>query len=381
MISTTENCFPISFTPRPHLLHVVGARPNFMKAAPVYRALASRGTHQTLVHTGQHYDTNMSEVFFQELGIPAPDQNLAVGSGSHAQQTAAVMASFEPVVLEYQPDTVLVYGDVNSTLAAALVCAKLGIPVAHVEAGLRSFDRTMPEEVNRLLTDQLSDLLFTPSEDANENLRREGIPSHKIQFVGNVMIDTLVRLLPKAIQTRVLDLPQPYGLLTLHRPSNVDDPQTLRPILDTLLDCSREIDILFPVHPRTRLRLLRYAFRTATTGKLHLLDPLPYSEFLGLQHGATFVVTDSGGIQEETTFLGVPCLTVRENTERPVTVTCGSNIVVGQDMERLVIEIRRILAGKSKVGKKPALWDGHAAERIADTLLLPRGRTLAVAAT
>jgi len=363
-----------------HVLHVVGARPNFMKVAPVYRALATREVSQTLVHTGQHYDANMSEVFFQQLGIPQPDENLAVGSGTHAQQTAAIMAHFEPVVVQSHPDTVLVYGDVNSTVAAALVCAKLGVSVAHVEAGLRSFDRTMPEEVNRLVTDQLSDLLFTPSEDANQNLLQEGIASEKIDLVGNVMIDTLVRLLPEAIQARPFDLPQPYGLLTLHRPSNVDDPATLQPVLSTLLEFTREIDILFPVHPRTRQRLQQCGFNQAGS-KLRLLDPLPYLEFLGLQHSALFVVTDSGGIQEETTFLGVPCLTVRENTERPVTVSCGTNIVVGRDMNRLAAEIRRILAGQPKPGKKPDLWDGMAGERIADSLLMRYRPALAVSAS
>jgi len=355
-------------TDRMLVLHVVGARPNFMKVAPVYRALTNRGVAQLLVHTGQHYDANMSEVFFQQLGIPQPDENLAVGSGSHAQQTAVIMTRIEPVIVQSQPDIVLVYGDVNSTVAAALVCAKLQVPIAHVEAGLRSFDRTMPEEVNRLLTDQLSDLLFTPSEDANQNLLREGIAPEKIDFVGNVMIDTVVRLLPQAIQTRSLDLPQPYGLLTLHRPSNVDDPATLQPILTTLLEFSREIDILFPVHPRTRQRLQQSGFNQLG-GKLHLLDPLPYLEFLGMLHGALFVVTDSGGIQEETTFLGVPCLTVRENTERPITVSAGTNIIVGRDMDRLAGGIRRILGGQTKIGQTPNLWDGMAAERIAYTLV------------
>jgi len=350
-----------------HVLHVVGARPNFMKVAPVYRALASRDVRQTLVHTGQHYDVNMSDVFFQQLGIPEPDENLSVGSGSHAQQTAAIMERFEPILLQYQPGTVLVYGDVNSTVAAALVCAKLCLTIAHVEAGLRSFDRTMPEEVNRLVTDQLSDLLFTPSEDGTRNLLREGIAPEKIEFVGNVMIDTLVRLLPEAAHS-VPDLPGSYGLVTLHRPSNVDDSEMLREILETLLECSRDIDIFFPVHPRTRRRLQEIGFH-ADGEKLRLLDPLPYLEFLGLQATAKFVVTDSGGIQEETTFLGVPCLTVRENTERPITVTCGTNVLVGREITRLRTEITRILAGKAKRGRRPDLWDGRAGERIADCLL------------
>ena len=352
-----------------HVLHIVGARPNFMKVAPVYRALSQRPVRQTLIHTGQHYDLNMAGVFFQQLGIPTPDEDLAVGSGSHAQQTAAIMTRVEPVLLQYRPDVVLVYGDVNSTVAAALVCAKLGTPIGHVEAGLRSFDRSMPEEVNRLVTDQLSDLLFTPSEDGNQNLLREGIAPEKILLVGNVMIDTLVRLLPLAIQTVATDLSRPYALLTLHRPSNVDDSAALRPILSTLADFAGELNILFPVHPRTRQRLQEFGLDQYFDHGLRLLDPLPYLEFLGLQQSATLVITDSGGIQEETTFLGVPCLTVRENTERPVTVTCGTNTLIGRDMDRLATEIRRVLDGRAKTGTRPGLWDGHAGDRIADSLL------------
>jgi len=340
-----------------------------MKVAPVLRALGTRPVvKQTLVHTGQHYDANMSSVFFQQLGIPAPDVNLSVGAGSQARQTAEIMTRFEPVVLQRKPDMVVVYGDVNSTVAAALVCAKLNVPVVHVEAGLRSFDRTMPEEINRLVTDQLSDLLLTPSLDGNQNLAREGIAPEKIVFVGNVMIDTLVRLLPLAVQTVPAGLRKPYGLLTLHRPSNVDDPEMLRPILETLSEFTDGMDIRFPVHPRTRQRLDEFGMARLCQKRLRLMDPLPYLEFLGLQHGATCVVTDSGGIQEETTFLGVPCLTVRENTERPVTVTCGTNTLVGRDMDLLAAEIRRILAGDRKIGLKPDLWDGRAGERIAGCL-------------
>jgi len=352
-----------------HLLHVVGARPNFVKVAPVYRALADHGVRQTLVHTGQHYDANMSGVFFGQLGIPDPDENLAVGSGSHAQQTAAIMTAFEAVVLRYKPDAVVVYGDVNSTVAAALVCAKLSIPVAHVEAGLRSFDRTMPEEVNRLLTDQLADLLFTPSDDANLNLLREGIAPEKIDLVGNVMIDTLVRLLPEAEKSVPQDLPRPYGLLTLHRPSNVDDQDVLKPILTTLLDLALAPHILFPVHPRTKHRLREFGFHWGNGDRLRVLDPQPYLEFLGLQRRAAFIVTDSGGIQEEATFLGVPCLTLRENTERPVTITRGTNILIGRDMVRLGAEIEKILGGQAKSGTTPPLWDGKTGERIADSLI------------
>lgn len=350
-----------------HILHVVGARPNFMKAAPVLQALVGQsGVHQTLVHTGQHYDVNMSDIFFQQLGMPAPDINLEVGSGTHAQQTADIMSRFEPVVLERNPDLVLVYGDVNSTVAAALVCAKLLIRIGHVEAGLRSFDRTMPEEINRRLTDQIADLLFTPSSDGDENLLHEGIAPEKIHCIGNVMIDTLVRLLPAAHYAG--DAPARYALVTLHRPSNVDDPGMLQRLVNALVTISRELPVLFPVHPRTRQRLSKLD-RQQPAPELHLIDPLSYLDFLALQRRATVVVTDSGGIQEETTYLGVPCLTVRENTERPITVTRGTNILIGQDMERLQVEIQRILAGKGKQGQVPPLWDGRAAERIADVIV------------
>lgn len=350
------------------ILHVVGARPNFMKASPVMAALRGReGVVQVLVHTGQHYDIKMSDVFFRELGMPQPDINLEVGTGSHAEQTAKVMMRFEEVVLIEKPDMVLVYGDVNSTVASALVCAKLLIPVGHVEAGLRSFDRNMPEEINRVLTDQIADLLFTPSKDGDENLLREGVPKEKIHLVGNVMIDTLLRLLPEAEKrgseiTRVRDR---YGLVTLHRPSNVDEPENLSEIITTLIWISRQLPVIFPVHPRTRRRILDFGLRISENGKLNLVEPLSYLDFLALQRNATVVITDSGGIQEETTFLGVPCLTVRKNTERPITVEIGTNIVVGQDMERLKTEVYRILDGNGKKGSVPPLWDGRAAERIA----------------
>jgi len=358
-----------------HILHVVGARPNFMKAAPVLRALASQASvRQTLVHTGQHYDAAMSDVFFQQLEIPKPDFNLGVGSGSHAQQAAGVMLAFEPVVVERKPDLVLVYGDVNSTVAAALVCSKLGVRVGHVEAGLRSRDRTMPEEINRLLTDQLSDMLFTPSADGDENLLHEGIPKEKIHLVGNVMIDTLVRLLPTAEKHLPADIPSPYALVTLHRPSNVDDLPWLRDLLATLADLSAQLNIVFPVHPRTRQRL--DGLGSTPTSRLRLMEPQPYLEFLALQCHAALVITDSGGIQEETTFLGVPCLTVRENTERPITITQGTNQLVGRDLPRLrsaAAEILQQNAGKGSE-KNPdkqrvPLWDGHAAERIAQIIV------------
>jgi len=356
-----------------HILHVVGARPNFMKAAPVLRALSSYSeVRQTLIHTGQHYDAAMSEIFFRQLEMPAPDCNLGVGSGTHAQQTAAVMQAFEPVLLDHKPDLVLVYGDVNSTVAAALVCSKLRVRVGHVEAGLRSGDRTMPEEVNRLVTDQLSDLLFTPSEDGNENLAREGIDSSKIHLVGNVMIDTLVRLLPEAEKSLPPGIRPPYALVTLHRPSNVDDQNWLRQLLAVLSELSARLKIIFPVHPRTRQRLesLGDGATGAANSQLSLLNPLPYLEFLALQRHAAFVITDSGGIQEETTFLGVPCLTVRENTERPITLSLGTNRLVGRDLKRLQSFAEEIL--RVSVSSKPnvvPLWDGHAAGRIAQIIV------------
>jgi len=349
-----------------HIIHVVGARPNFMKVAPVLRALERRpGVRQTVVHTGQHYDANMSDVFFQQLGIPSPHVNLSVGSGTQSWQTAEIMLRFEPVVIEQKPDLVLVYGDVNSTVAAALVCAKLRVLIGHVEAGLRSFDRSMPEEINRLVTDQLADLLFTPSEDADINLQREGIPREKVFLVGNVMIDSLVRLLPQAVQNSKNGLPERYALVTLHRPSNVDDTTILERILKSLMDVSRDLAIVFPVHPRTRQRIAESAL---SVEQIRLLDPLPYVKFLALQRGAAVVITDSGGVQEETTYLGVPCLTLRSNTERPVTLSLGTNILVGQDEQRLRYEVANILAGLPKKGTVPPLWDGHASDRIADIL-------------
>ena len=355
-----------------HVVHVVGARPNFMKVAPVMAALAAYPhVRQTLVHTGQHYDANMSDVFFQQLGLPEPDVNLGVGSGTHAQQTAQIMMKFEEVVQDQRPDLVLVYGDVNSTVAAALVCAKLWVPVGHVEAGLRSGDRTMPEEINRLVTDQIADLLFTPSPDGDANLGREGVAAAKIHFVGNVMIDTLVRLLPAAQRsTLVADMglrPQGYGLVTLHRPSNVDDPERLQALMATLGDLSDSLPLVFPIHPRTRQRL-QGTDHVARHPQLLLIEPLGYLDFLALQCLAKLVVTDSGGVQEETTFLGVHCLTARTTTERPVTVTQGTNVLVGHDMVLLRQEVTNILAGKGKVGQVPSLWDGRAGERIAAVL-------------
>jgi UDP-N-acetylglucosamine 2-epimerase (non-hydrolysing) len=355
-----------------HILHVVGARPNFMKAAPVLRALSAHsGVRQTLVHTGQHYDPVMSEILFQQLEMPDPDFNLGVGSGTHAQQTASVMSAFEPVLLQQKPDLVLVYGDVNSTVAAALVCSKLGIRVGHVEAGLRSGDRTMPEEINRLVTDQLSDLLFTPSADGDENLLREGIDAAKIHRVGNVMIDTLVRLLPRAEKEFPSDIAPPYALVTLHRPSNVDDLPWLRQMLTALAGLSKQLNIIFPVHPRTRQRLDALGPDFAGNDRLRFIDSLPYLPFLALQHRAAMVITDSGGIQEETTFLGVPCLTVRENTERPITVKQGTNQLVGRDVRKLEAAAEEILrrGARSDANARIPLWDGQAANRIAEIIV------------
>ncbi len=354
------------------IAHVVGARPNFVKLAPVRASLAKlSGFIQYVVHTGQHYDLGMSEVFFRQLGIPAPDVNLEVGSGSHAQQTGQVMIRLEPFVSGLNPDLVLVYGDVNSTLAAALVCAKLGIPVGHVEAGLRSFDRTMPEEVNRILTDQLSDLLFTPSLDANENLKREGVEERKVHWVGNVMIDTLVRMLPQATalwKTSRLDAfkGSPYVLVTLHRPSNVDDRRMLKRIVQELVEIAQDVRVLFPVHPRTRQRIHELAL---LVHGVDLVEPLGYLEFLALETRAAAVVSDSGGIQEETTFLGIPCFTLRENTERPITVTQGTNCLVGRNLEQLRSVVHRVLGGQAKQGGTVPLWDGLASDRIATRVL------------
>lgn len=351
------------------ICHVIGARPNFMKAAPVVRALSAYPVEQIVVHTGQHYDFKMSDVFFQQLGMPEPDVNLQVGSGSHAQQTAHIMCRLEPVVLERKPDLMVVYGDVNSTVAAALVCSKLMVRVAHVEAGLRSFDRSMPEEINRLVTDQLSDLLFTPSEDGNRNLAREGIAPDKTFLVGNVMIDTLVRMLPEADRSLPEGLPSKYALVTLHRPSNVDDLDWLASLLSCLEGVGDDLEVIFPVHPRTRRNISSLGIGFENSRQIHFLEPLPYLEFLALQKHATIVITDSGGIQEESTFLGVPCLTVRENTERPVTVSIGTNVLVGRSTARLKSEFDRILSQPRKSAQVPPLWDGHAAERVARVIV------------
>jgi UDP-N-acetylglucosamine 2-epimerase (non-hydrolysing) len=360
------------------VINVVGARPNFMKVAPVVEAMRRRPSHfaPVVLHTGQHYDERMSDAFFRDLGLPQPDVHLGVGSASHAQQTAAVMQRFEPVVLGQKPDWVLVVGDVNSTLACALVCSKLGVRVAHVEAGLRSRDRTMPEEINRLLTDQISDLLLTPSEDGDRNLLAEGIPAERIRFVGNVMIDSLFKQLERAEASRVREelevAGSDYAVVTLHRPSNVDDPRVLRGILSALTRISESLPVVFPIHPRTRKNLDEFGLLGASegAGRVRLVEPLGYLDFLRLYSGARLVLTDSGGIQEETTALGIPCLTLRENTERPVTVELGTNRVVGTDPERIVAEAEEALAqDKGAPPPPPPLWDGRAAERILDALL------------
>lgn len=363
------------------VLHVAGARPNFMKVAPVLRALDARGAENLLVHTGQHYDPGMSKVFFEDLGLPEPDITLEVGSASHAAQTARVMERIEPVLEQQRPDLTIVVGDVNSTLAAALVCAKLLMPVAHVEAGLRSFDRTMPEEINRVLTDQVSDLLFTTSPEAEENLRREGVPVEQVRFVGNPMIDSLERHLARArASTARADLGLEgldYAVVTLHRPSNVDEPETLRGVLGALGDLAARVPVVFPAHPRTVKtmrahgldRLVSLDSPRAAPGRVTCVEPLGYLDFLRLMADARVVLTDSGGIQEETTILGVPCLTVRRNTERPITCTMGTNTLVGTDpdtiREAAFAAIERSRPGPSR----PPLWDGKAGERIAEAIL------------
>src|SRR5687767_10415693 len=340
-----------------------------MKIAPIVREMAKHPNEfaQTLVHTGQHYDDNMSKVFFDELDMPRPDINLEVGSGSHAEQTAQVMMRFEPVVEQFKPDWVVVPGDVNSTLACALVAAKLGVRVAHVEGGLRSFDRTMPEEINRLLTDQVSDLLLTHSPEARENLINEGVAGEKIHLVGNTMIDTLVRLMPLAEErwsaTRVqFDLKR-FVLATLHRPANVDDRAGLIEIMSALNEVSSDVPVLFPVHPRTRQKIAEYEINVSET--VRLTEPVGYIDFLALQAHAAAVVTDSGGVQEETTYLGVPCLTVRPNTERPVTITTGTNQLVKRNRGAIVSAIRSALERPRNLSSPlPEFWDGKAAERI-----------------
>lgn len=366
---------------RPSILCVVGARPNFMKMAPIIAALNGLDSKPTvrLLHTGQHYDVAMNHQYFEALGIPSPDINLDVGSGSHAVQTAEVMRRFEPVLDETQPSAVLLVGDVNSTIACALVAAKKSVPVIHVEAGLRSFDRGMPEEINRVLTDQISDLLFTTERSGRENLLREGIAEHRIHFVGNVMIDTLLGNLGRAIPlSKILqDAGRPdfmagheqYALLTMHRPANVDDPVVLRALLETTCKVSARLPVIFPVHPRTRAMIEKSGLSSLLDDpRILLLPPMGYLEMLGLMKDARVVLTDSGGIQEETTALGVPCITLRNNTERPITVDEGTNTIAGQAPEVILQVFEDIMRGGGKAGRRPEFWDGNAAVRIAQTI-------------
>lgn len=354
------------------LLIIAGARPNFMKVAPLIRRIRAGdwgqngvGLDYRLVHTGQHYDEKMSGVFFQELGIPAPDINLEVGSGSHAVQTASIMTKFEPVCLDEKPDWVVVVGDVNSSVACALVAAKLGVKVAHVEAGLRSFDRTMPEEINRLVTDALADLLLTPSQDANENLRREGVSDEKIKLVGNIMIDSLLENVDKARQSTTLQKlgldGKPFVYVTLHRPSNVDHKENLDVIISELTRLSHQLPVVFPMHPRTRKMLSQFDIPVEQFNGFKILDPIGYYDSLCLTERARFVLTDSGGLQEESTFFRTPCLTLRPNTERPVTITVGSNRLTSPGVLRS--DIDHVLRNGARTGSVPLLWDGQTASR------------------
>lgn len=349
---------------------VVGARPNFMKVAPVYQALRRRGRTVRLVHTGQHYDAKMSQVFFDDLGMPRPDAFLGVGSGNHAEQTAKVMMLFDADCEAWRPDLVVVAGDVNSTLACAIVAAKRGIAVAHVEAGLRSRDWAMPEEINRILTDQCSDLLLTPSPDGDANLLAEGVPPWRVHCVGNCMIDSLRAHLDRALALDTAEsmglCPGQYAIATLHRPSNVDEPGQLAALLTALSQVGERLPVLFPIHPRTQKRIEDAGLQLGDG--VRLVEPMGYLQFLGVMAQARLVLTDSGGIQEETTALGVPCLTLRANTERPITVTQGSNTLLGTDPAAILPAVQEILATGGKKGRVPDKWDGQAAERVAEVL-------------
>jgi UDP-N-acetylglucosamine 2-epimerase (non-hydrolysing) len=357
---------------KPRILLVAAARPNFMKVAPVWRALdATQEFKLTLVHTGQHYDDNMSKVFFDDLRLPRPDVHMGVGSGTHGEQTARVMLAFEPVLKDADPDLVVVVGDVNSTMACTLVSVKLDVPTAHVEAGLRSFDRTMPEEINRMVTDILCELLFTTSPEARDNLLREGVDPRKIHFVGNVMIDSLRFYAEAAEKSTILETlgleKRAYGLVTLHRPSNVDDAFQLVRLVRVLSDIGAECPLIFPVHPRTR-HVMERAGIEVRGDRMRLIDPIGYLDFMKLMQYSRMVLTDSGGIQEETTALGIPCLTIRDNTERPVTVTEGTNRLVGTDPARIAAEAQDVLRHGVANAKVPELWDGNAAPRIAQVI-------------
>jgi len=359
------------------ILIVAGARPNFMKVAPLLRAIQQRASGvavppmtSILVHTGQHYDEKMSDVFFRELGIASPDVNLGVGSGTHAVQTANVMIKFEPVCAHYKPDYIVVVGDVNSTMACTLVASKLGIKVAHLEAGLRSFDRTMPEEINRIVTDSLADILLTPSTDADENLKKEGVPANRIKLVGNIMIDSLVANLKKARKSRIMVetnvKKRNFIYVTLHRPSNVDVPSNLQTIIKILRNLAKNIPIVFPVHPRTRKMITDLHSIAVDNPSFNILDPVGYHDSLCLTENARLVLTDSGGLQEESTYFQTPCLTLRPNTERPITIKIGSNQLT--DPNRLLVDIEQALGGPECRGKIPPLWDGEAAKRTLDVL-------------
>jgi UDP-N-acetylglucosamine 2-epimerase (non-hydrolysing) len=358
------------------IINVVGARPNFIKIAALYKAYGARkDIEPVLVHTGQHYDKRMSDLFFRQLDIPEPDMNLEVGSASHAVQTAEIMKRFEPIAVEQEPDAVLVVGDVNSTIACGLVAVKQGIKLVHVEAGLRSFDRTMPEEINRVLTDSISDLLFCTEQSGVDNLRKEGIAQEKVFLVGNVMIDVLLRNKEKAKDSNILDeldlSTDDYAVLTLHRPANVDNTKVLGGILDAIGVIQKRMPVVFPIHPRTRNNLssTSLAQRLEDMHNVRLTDPLSYLDFLKLMSSATVVLTDSGGIQEETTILKVPCLTLRENTERPITAEIGTNQIVGVDTKRIIAAFKKTMSGQNAEPQIPPLWDGHAGERIAEILL------------
>lgn len=357
------------------IISVVGARPNFMKVAPIHKAFQkyNHDVKHLICHTGQHYDEKMSKVFFEDLEMPRPDYYLGVGSGSHAKQTANVMIEFEKILLSEKPDLIIVVGDVNSTVACSLVSSKLNIKVAHVEAGLRSFDRTMPEEINRLLTDAISDYLFVTEKSGLVNLEHEGIPKNKVYFVGNVMIDSLIQHLPKADESTVLKQyklsPSDYILITLHRPSNVDSKEFLEELMVLFESLSSKCKIIFPIHPRTKKNLREAGYESKSYKNVILTEPIGYIDFLSLTKNAKLIITDSGGIQEESTYLGVQCITVRNNTERPITVEVGTNQLVGTDLKSVEKAASEVLSGKIKKGRIPELWDGKAAERISEILV------------